>query len=302
MPRTLALLALAAGCTSPAAPDDSPAASVDAPYLLDTGAGQAEPIDEAGLEAALAEVVATARGLNGAPAVTAYATAMGAASDDCPSWYTDGSGLPYWYDACTTADGATFSGYGYGVRYDDTDTGDGYRWTGAAVYTAATITGADGATFTGSGSATALVGLTADGGLVYYSVVGGDFTSSATTGTWLDGATPNLSMWLSDSAGYHGVYLSGSVPLTGADYDLAVLDAVSIAGANTGWPCPGEPAGSVSVHGADGTWYEVLFDGGWEQDPATCDSCGSVWVDGVPRGTACVDASAWADWDSSPWE
>lgn len=298
---SLVAIALAA-CHAPVPSDDSAAPPEAAPYLLDTGAGADGPIDVAGIEAALAETVGVARSLNGAPAATAYAAAMESASADCPSWYTDGNGLPYWYDACTTDAGASFSGYGYGIRYDDTDSGDGYRWTGAAIYTAATITTPDGASFTGSGSATALVGLTADGGIVYYSVVGGTFSTGSPTGTWLDGATPNLSMWLSDSSGWHGVYLSGSVPLAGAGYDIAVLDDVSIAAAETGWPCPGEVAGSIAVHGADGAWYEVLFDGGWEQDPATCDQCGSVWVDGVARGTACMDASSWAVWDSSPWE
>jgi hypothetical protein len=302
------LLPLVVACKATPNPSDdsddsAPSVPEDAPYLLDDSNGAPVTVDTPAVEAALAAAIAAARSTNAQPALNSYATAAAGASADCPSRYTDGNGLPYWNDACTTDGGTTFSGYGYAIDYLNTDNGDGYLWTGSGLYTAATVTTPDALTFTGSGSAYALRGIAGDGTIVYYSVVSGQFTwdGAEAEGTWLTGSSPNMTMWLTENSGTHGAYFTGSVPISAPGFDVAVLEETSVASANAGWPCPGEIAGSVSVHSVEGVWYQVVFDGGWTQDAATCDQCGTVWVDGVPQAEACVDASAWVDWDGSPW-
>jgi len=304
--RTLWLLPLlAVSCK----PDQNPVTDSatrepqQAPYLLDDSDGAPVAVDRPAVEAALAAAVSAARGTNAQPALNSYASAVSGASAACPSRYTDSNGLPYWNDACTTEGGTSFSGYGYAIDYVNTDNGDGYLWTGSGLYTAATVTTPESLTFTGSGSAYALRGVASDGTIVYYSVVNGQFTwdGAEAAGTWLTGTSPGMTMWLSENAETHGAYFNGSVPITAPGFDVAVLEETSIASANAGWPCPGEVSGSVSVHSVAGVWYEVVFDGGWTQDATTCDQCGTVWVDGVAQAEACVDASAWVDWEGSPW-
>ena len=71
------------------------------------------------------------------------------------------------------------------------------------------------------------------------------------------------------------------------------------------WDCPQEPSGTISVQGADGEWYDVVFDGpsfGETTDPAVCDGCGTAWLEGMRLGEVCVDAGELLDWDGVPWE
>lgn len=276
----------------------------DEPYLLDDGSGDDVTLDAASLEAALAAAIGSARETTGGPALDAYAAAVVDATADCPAWYTDATGIPYWYDTCTTSGGASFSGYGYYLDYDGYDDGT-QVWTGPAMYAAATVVTADGHTFKGSGSAYALVGQALDGETpytVYYSVISGsfDWDGASSDGTWLSNeGTPALSAWVTDYGDAHGAYFNGSVPLDASSgYDAAVFDEATIANAAAGWACPGEIAGAVSVHSIDGAWYEVLFEG---DDASTCDQCGAVWMDGVQLGQACAAANDWVDWDVSPW-
>jgi len=305
-PLGLALALILAGC-SHGTVDSSGNIAVDPdePYLLDEGTADTADVDITGLEASLAGAIASARRYNGDPAISGYALAMAEATSDCPEWYADSSGLPYWYDTCTTDAGASFSGYGYYIDYEGYSDGT-YTWTGPAVYAAATIVTAAGDTFTGSGSAYSLVGDAESNGVaytVYYSVVSGAFAwdGAGSGGTWVsEGGEPALGAWLTDYSGVHGAYFDGSVPVdpeTG--YDAAVFEEASISDPEAGWACPGEIAGTLSLHAVDGPWFEVLYTGDSAED---CDQCGRVWTAGVEIGEACVDGSAWVDWESSaPW-
>lgn len=282
---------------------DTDSAAIE-PYLLDADSAAEVTFDQGGLESALAAAVSAARNTNGQPAITAYTTALQSQTADCPNWFTDTSGLDYWYDTCTTDAGASFSGLGYAIDYDGYSDGTTI-WTGPAIYAAATIGTPEGETFIGSGSAYALVGdaSTADTVVtIWYSVVSGSFEwdGHGAEGTWLTGETPTLSTWLTDYGGLHAAYFEGSVSIdAGTGYDLAVFDAATISDAGAGWVCPGEMDGTLSVHSVEGVWYEVLFTG---SDPSgACDQCGDVWHDGVGLGSACVDASPWLEWDGSPW-
>lgn len=277
----------------------------DEPYLLDEDTADSTDVDIDALEASLAGAIASARRYNGSPAIAGYAAAMAEATSDCPEWYADSSGLPYWYDTCTTSAGASFSGYGYYIDYDGYSDGT-YTWTGPAVYAAATIVTAAGDTFTGSGSAYSLVGDAESNGTaytVYYSVVSGAFTwdGAGSDGTWVsEDGEPALGAWLTDYSGIHGAYFDGSVPVDPATgYDAAVFEEASISDPEAGWACPGEIAGTLSLHAVDGLWFEVLFTG---DSAEGCDQCGRVWTEGVEVGEACADGSAWVDWESSaPW-
>ncbi len=295
------LLLLAPGCSHGTYDTDS---AVAIPYLLNDDSGTAVTYDEASMDSALSLAVASARAITAQPAIAAYDAAMVDQTTDCPAWYADATGLPYWYDNCVTAAGASFAGYGEEVNYDGYDDGTDV-WTGPATYMAATIATADGHTFKGSGSAYALVGqqtVDTTAVTIYYSVLTGSYAwdGDSAAGTWLDGPTPSLTAWLEDYGGIHAAYFSGSVPLDAATgYDLAVFDKASLSAPEAGWVCPGEIDGTVSLHTTDGVWYQALFTG--NQADTTCDQCGDVWNDGVPLGRACVDATGWVTWDVAPW-
>ena len=86
------------------ATDDRQAATFDADLV------------EAGLQAAIdAALTAPAD-----PVLTGYQAAMAYAEDSCPYTYEVDDNL-FWYDSCTTSDGATFSGYGTLSAYEDID-------------------------------------------------------------------------------------------------------------------------------------------------------------------------------------
>ncbi len=297
------MLLLALACTP--APDDSATPTVEAPYLLDDGSAEEVSFDQAAIEDAITEAIQGARNHTADPAIDAYALTLANATEDCPRWYQDSTGLDYWYDTCETDDGAGFSGYGYYLDYAGYSDGT-YVWDGPAIYAVSTNTTPDGDAFTGSGSALSLVGTGSDGDVtytIYYTIVSGDFTwdGPGADGTWLEGDTPFLAGWVTDYGGIHAAYFDGSLPLAeGGAFDIAVLREATISAPEAGWVCPGEMAGSVSVHTAEGVWYEVLFDGD-SSDSATCDQCGDVWHEGVSLGQACADASAWLDWDQTPW-
>ncbi len=75
---------------------------------------------------------------------------------------------------------------------------------------------------------------------------------------------------------------------------VGLFDGRSLS-AGTGAACPEEPSGVFSARHADGTWYDVVFDGTSSPtdpvDPALCDGCGVVTLSGIVVGTACPDLS-----------
>ncbi len=309
-PRALPLLLLAIGCTTgtqktpgtddSGSPWEEPAR--DDAYVDEPGEIEPPALDPDEIGPILIEALMLAREAQAGPAVLAFAEAMTAAEEGCPTWYSD-DGLDYWFDACTTSAGVRFDGYGYAIPYVDHADGDRI-WDGIGVYGAATIAAADW-TLEAVGGASLLSGRQADGGRIEYSYLEGGFSydGPAAEGTWLaDGSSPELSTYgiAYDDSGIRSAYLSGRVDLPDGPVQAVVFEELALVNAAAGVACPAEPGGTASLLGPDG-WYDVVFDGGWES-PEACDGCATAWHAGVAVGQACADFSAFTEWDQQPWE
>jgi hypothetical protein len=106
------------------------------------------------------------------------------------------------------------------------------------------------------------------------------------------------------------VLVSTTLGLTGLDTAWSTVFLANImAATDLGgyWPCPEEPAGTISVRSPSGHWFQVVFDleedesGAWSTPPGTCDGCGTVYQAGEVSGQACVDVGPLLDWEDQPW-
>lgn len=278
-----------------------------APYIYEDLDDDQIAYDQAEVEAALDLAFASVRDLHAGPPIDAYEAAMVGASDDCPDYYSDGENV-YWYDYCTSDAGAAFSGYAFYYVLDDYSDGY-YTWDGVQMYAEASIETSDGHAFEGGGYAYLLTGDSPDGGIIYYSVLGGAFSwdGDEIDGTWMgEGLRAETGMWLSHYPEYEAnyAYVSGGVTNLPSTYETVSFTDLTYGNRKGGWPCVGEPGGAVSVRAEDGSWFDVVFDvdaDTWEVDEALCDGCGTVWHRGEIVGEACPDVSPLVDWESAPW-
>ena len=314
---TLILSALA--CTTDAPIEEQP--GIPTPYIYETEEEVSPALSVDDVETALSEVMATLLTLNGAPPVNAYFASMAGQQGDCPDYY-ENDGNVYWYDYCDSDDGTSFNGYGFGYLYEDFQD-SGYFYNGGTVYTVAEVTRADGSTFSGGGSAQDLyLVVDEDAGVhdlyheAWSSSVSGAFSYDGPEGqgTWLSqDISPDLQIVVylipesEEYPSYNGklVQLQGGVGGFLGEVSAAVADDFVV------WSgalnlCPLEPMGMLSVRDTEGVWYDVVFDNvnqdsGETMDPALCDGCGTVYVQGQAQGQACVDTTLLTDWTVSPW-
>lgn len=314
---TLILAALA--CTTEPVMEEQPDAPT--PYIYEVEEGVSPSLDVGDVELALSEVMGTLLTLNGAPAVDAYFLAMAGQQGDCPDYY-ENNGNVYWYDYCYADDGSSFSGYGFGYLYEDYLEGN-YFYNGGTVFTVAEVTTADGSTFSGGGSAQNLhliSDVESEGVALYHeawsSSVSGAFGYDGPEGqgTWMDSdLNPDLQIiaYLVPESDLYPNYFGHQIQIQGGVGGFVGEVSAVVADNFTVWSggmnlCPEEPMGMLSVRDTEGIWYDVLFDNvnqdaGETVDPAECDGCGTVYVQGEAQGQACVDTTLLTDWTVTPW-
>jgi len=277
------------------------------PYIYDDLGEDETPYDQAEVEATLDLALAEVLDWHADPAVAAYEAAMEGATEDCPNYYSDG-GNEYWYDYCTSDKGASFSGYAFYYAYDDYSDGT-YVYNGDEVYAEAVIDTPEGDAFEAGGYAYALLLDDGNGANIWYSALGGAFswTGGGIEGTWMEaGVRAETALWISTYPAYGAnyAYVSGGATNLGGDYDTVSFTDLTYGNAVGGWPCDGEPGGTMSVRAADGSWFDVVFDvdpDTWTIPDGTCDGCGEVWHRGEVVGEACVDPTPLVDWEGAPW-
>ena len=268
------------------------------PYV----APETDPIEPgmtlADVEVALVDAIDAALGLSVAPVVDSYRAAMSYADESCPVWYDDGYGGYYWYSYCTTGQGASYSGYAFETSYDGQTDKYGNVSSGASISAAATVV-SPGGTLDASGAVGGYEMDTYYGSHARSLYVSGNFswTGTEASDTWMtDGVRPEVGVY-SDTmhgAGYFSIY--GSIAGLGASIDVVAFDSVVLYTQSYGALCGQEPIGMISIRGADGNWYDVMFDNDYHKvDPADCDGCGAVWFRGEYLGEACADFGPWVE-------
>lgn len=286
--------------------DEKGEATADtAPYLVDEDALDlpAPSFDAASATAGIETALEASARVTADPLVAAYEAVIADADSSCPTYYRGDDGT-YWYDDCTSSTGAHFNGYGTEILYEDYSDG-GYVYNGSAVYGVAEITTADGEILSLNGGAATATGEGSEGSTLHQEQISGHFawTGAEADGTWLEeGLDPQLTRTTLALGVFWGVGLEGSLSGLSGDIDAAVFDGVFLASTEAGSPCEIEPAGTISLRGADGEWVDILFDVPWDpdaqawgaMDPDTCDGCGAAWSRGVSLGQVCADFSALA--------
>lgn len=246
---------------------------------------------DAALEAVHA-AIDTTRGYAPEILSTAWDEAL-AVSPTCPSSYSYG-GADYWFpcqERRRVFDG-TVARWDYSVFSTDD-----LQYEGWYLYGAATLTDPSADDFLLTGTAYALEVIPADGsGTLTSTAVQGAFTyaGAAASGTWLAEGAPVDIVWTtfrSTPAGAGWTRLERTAAgLPGAYPELAMSITEYEAGASD---CDIEPAGTVSMRDASGTWTDVVFDawptGGLSRTGGDCDGCGQAWRTGQPIGEVCLD-------------
>lgn len=309
LPPTLVVSGWLLSCT----PEEEPAPA-PTPYLADAPAPSSDPLPLDALEEALLQLLPTVLATHARPAFDAYSAAMGHATGGCPERTYEGADAESWYDRCTTDGGATFDGYGYaGVEWrDDGETVDEVR----SMYGSGQITW-PGGRLTLSGYATTLEGTTIPaepeagwiGETHHYSSVSGSFATDASqwSDAWIGGSGDlDFSYWI---ARYHYddarlASIEGAMPTDAGPIVAALWTDVFYISESLGG-CEVEPGGELSLRDDQGLWYDLVLHGpgdwGEEFEPALCDGCAELWVEGLQIGELCVDWSPLWTWGESPW-
>jgi hypothetical protein len=260
--------------------------------------------------------------------VERYEAVMGTAEEGCPDWYeVDGS--TFWYADCdTSADPpAHFEGYVFDTAYSCEDLfGDGGHWMAQSIAGAATLDGGQGdelmvggQLYLGIGrspsdcsiacAADCACAMACEAEVNYWvsGIFGGFGWSGDGEGSWLDeGVTPSLLMYGAyyTPTGGRYTYSDGTVGGLSDQTTAAQVSDLTYGDSLIGFPCPDEPAGTVSIRDLEGNWWQVVFDVdpvNWDVTRATCDGCGTVYHNGEEVGQACADPSALIDWEVTPW-
>jgi len=231
---------------------------------------------------------------------------------DCPA-YLDYDTSEYWYDTCTTADGAYFAGYSSTYRYQDyTDPDNNYYYDELAYLSADfVIESPGGESLEGTGYSHTYEGQYPDSENRFnYARAWGRFhwEGPGSDGTWLSsGRSFDFALSAYSYPTYPGVYVNHYGGVSGMDgpVNAYVADGFMLYSETLGSLCEIEPSGTISVRDEDGNWYDVEFHGpsywgGWAFEPE-CDGCGDVWFRGTYLGQACSDFSALVDWHGRPW-
>lgn len=268
---------------------------------------EAEPVfDAARVEAGLQTAIDLALGLGAESVLDGYFSMLAHADGTCPRWYeTDGN--VYWNDACTSQDGTWFDGYGFYYPYSQVAfDSSSARYDGHSLYGVATVRTAEGERLNLGGGLQTWTGYDPDyDGYTWISQVQGGFSWTDGQGWLAEGLSPDIYLyaveypqWQARGAYVHGAVGGLSGEVTAAWFEEAFLYNVAL-----GSVCEREPSGAIELRDAEGDWWRVEFDtpAKGEMSPADCDGCGTVRRGGQVVGEACVDFSAWIEWEGRPW-
>lgn len=317
MSRLAPILALASACAGPAethetgAPSEPilPSAYEPADAGTDTASAPAA-LDLAALKAWTDEIIVSLRQDDSGEVLAAYAAALRWADASCPAFTVSGEGTSGWSDDCTTADGATFYGNGFTVDDSSVDASGGVL-SRDELFPQCRITSPSGQHFYGSGYAARNQLLQSDGVTLFLATLYGYYSSDADEDAegWLAEQVENdTSLVLTASAGGLATRARVSGTLAGFDgaFSAISFNDLEIGSQYHGWPCPGEPTGTLSIRGSDGAWLSLSFDlqtgeGSQAVDPARCDGCGTLSDADGELGELCVDFLPLLDWEERPW-
>jgi len=283
-------------------------------YIYDEDLSSIAPemsVDE--VEAAMQEALGLARNYHSNAVMDAYSEALEGRSGGCPNYYSDGLSSS-WYDECVTWDGTSYSGYVYTGTPQPTYDGGGAKiaeswWLSAG----AVIESESGERLELTGSASHWWS-ESEWGFGQGSHLSGNFYASggAAVNSWLsDGLSPDIivgSWYGYGDWGTKNITLNGVVFISAEKSSIVAFDDLKAYG-DVAWSveCGEEPAGTISVRGNEGYWYDVLFDGlGAEAPedamvaPEDCDGCGRLFFRGNYLGQACVDVTPLLDWEGVP--
>lgn len=314
----LVLTLLLTGCPSGDLPD-----AETTPWIYeDDPTTGAPPLTEAEVADAIEEALGAVLALDPVPALQTFDSILAEGTPGCPYVVdtTDGGAdVTFWQDACATAAGATFEGFGYRYTYDDYATQGDLVLDGVALFLSGELASADGATLSGSGTVASVVG---GNGFyeLYQRQLRGSFRVDGraldVSGLpWLDGSlapdfdvsvlyVPEVSPANPSGLDARQVTLNGG--LSGLSGGTVAFEEVVLTERTVGAACDLEPHGDISVRGPDGAWVDVLFDSPEEptdpmSDPSLCDGCGTAWYRGEPLDDVCVDFTGLFAWEARPW-
>ncbi|MEQ1502207.1 MAG: hypothetical protein ABMB14_08245 [Myxococcota bacterium] len=276
--------------TVPTVPDD-------APWVVeDTAAEVAVALDP--IVDAVQDAILRAATFDPSPVLDGYRALAADGDAGCPTRFVN-DGVAYWLDDCTSDVGTAFSGFGV----DDLTVDPASGLTVETIGGVGSISAADGAFVTFDGYVQVA---SADDGYVRSTtiLVAGEFATDAASasGTWVEeGVVPNLVVARYEIGGLGtAAIVTGTLEGLPGGWSVVAFDEATLIEPATGLgDCGDEPAGSISVRTADGSWADIVFDPvvGAEAvetaDPAACDGCGQVWHDGVDVGQACFAFDAW---------
>ncbi len=293
-------------------PSNTPPTDGEAPSpYIAPEADAPEPTADLGEVAAAAQAALDGvRAFNGRPVQAAYDAAMVGQEGACPDYYANDYGT-YWYDACTSSLGTTFSGYAFAYFEEDYyDPSYDITYSYWQVYGGGTVEDAT-SLLELSGSALWLEGVTSDGlAQLFQSSVSGTFSydGDASAGTWLagDGGDPDLFLYATTYPTFDAkyLYIDGGYSGFGEVGWAASFADLELSNAGTGTTCPEEPGGSMAIRAGDGGWYDLIFHGATSYtvaDEAECDGCANVFFEGAAIGQACIDVTSALGWDGVPW-
>lgn len=300
----LPLLALA--CS---AEPDAPERAEPTPYVLDTEGGETPEVDLEQISDDLADFLPTLRGLNAAPALSAYQLLAAEQTDICPRVYAV-DGNTYWADQCTTDLGTQFSGFAFAVELHDQVIGEVWRGQQRVVQGGARVERADGVALDIAGVAQLLDLDHVDQPIhLYHSTVNGTFFAEnfEFDPGWVErDVTPDLVQFITEhqELGGRRYTVNGGVSGTGGALSAIVFDEVTVVDPAAGGTCPREPFGLISVRTGQGVWVDLLFDG---PDPQTgqaegdCDGVGRAYHRGELLGDVTLDTRVLFDFEGAPW-
>ena len=235
------------------------------PYIYEDDAEQTPELDLPELEASVEGFFNVVFGISAEPIADAYFGIAGDQDAYCPPQYTD-NGNTYWFGECSTESGTQYSGYAFAQEYDDFAEGE-YIYQGAAIFGVFDIADTDGTTLTGGGSAQWLdatyIG-SEEPHTFHQNVVSGTFLwDGADSDSWLAGeVSPDVQM----SAYYRTNYDAGVLTITGGvsgrgePANTVSVDELTMFDPSLA-SCGLEPAGTIGIRGADGNWFDIVFDG-----------------------------------------
>lgn len=312
------MIPLLYGCTAQEEPKDpeiitsdpEPVAEVGdvSTWTFDEGAGESPPLSLDEIEGAVEEALLAVLSYDARPVVDAYEQTLASqSSESCPMLTTDGYGNAYWQGYCEAESATVFGGYLSQYVYAETfDPYSGLYLSGSSLAGNIALSGPMG-TLDLEGQATFITGYSEEGLVVVSSALYGGFYADGLSATgWMSDAGPaSLAVDLFSYAlpAYDGLVVGANGSVVAGDYAVVFL-GTQMGNEIIGSLCEIEPGGSVQVRDPYGRWVDVAFQGPQVDisggDPAQCDGCGDVTLDGEPMGSICPDFTPWYLWELAP--